>query len=174
MLGRLFFGLLLVVSLVAGYPYAALIVNRVIGTNTVVFLEADGISRSLIMGPGAPRPDWLPMLPRSVVVQAGHWLPSPGREVAGDLELLTHKGVDEVKRFYLSGLAAAGFEVHDLGFGPINAPTAAYLGIDNMLQGYRRDTRLAIGITTRSSAGLVLPARIVQIHWQTRHEPVQP
>ena len=39
MWGRLFLGLVLAVALVAGYPYAALLLNRIIGTNTVVFTE---------------------------------------------------------------------------------------------------------------------------------------
>jgi hypothetical protein len=173
MLGRAFIGLVLLVSLVAGYPYAALILNRVIGTNTVLFGEQDGVQRALIMGPDAPRPEWLPILPRSLVVQAGHWLPSPGRDIAGDVELLTHKGVEEIRRFYLDGLRAAGFEMRDIGHGPLNAATAAYLGIDNTLQGYRSDAKLAISVVTRSASGLVLPSRTVQIHWQTRDGPLQ-
>jgi hypothetical protein len=173
MRGRFFFTLLVLTALLAGYPYAALILNRVIGTNTVVFVEHDGINRSLILGPHAPRPDWLPILPRALVVQAGHWLPSPGREIAGDVELLTHKDVEEVKRFYLDQLTAAGFEMHDIGFGTLNAPIAAYLGIDNMLEGYRRDSKLGIAVTIRSPGGLILSSRLVQIHWQTRAEVAQ-
>jgi hypothetical protein len=173
MWGRAFIGFVLLVSLVAGYPYEALILNRVIGTNTVLFGEQDGLRRTLIMGPDAPRPEWLPNLPRALVVQAGHWLPSPGREVAGDVELLTHMGVDEIKRFYLEALRGAGFEMRDIGHGPLNAATAAYLGIDNTLHGYRGDARLAISVVTRSAGGLVLPSRTVQIHWQTRDGPLQ-
>jgi hypothetical protein len=166
MWGRLFLGLVLAVALVAGYPYAALIINRVIGTNTVVFTEQDGLQRTLVMGPDAPRPDWLPILPESLVVQASHWLPSPGREVAGDLELLTHKGAEEVKRFYLGALNAARFDTRDIGYGTLNAPAAAYLGIANMLESYRSDEDLTITVTTRTPDGLVFPSRTVQIHWQ--------
>jgi hypothetical protein len=166
MWGRLFLGLVLAVALVAGYPYAALIINRVIGTNTVVFTKHNGLQRTLVMGPGAPRPDRLPTLPQSLVVQGAHWLPSPGREIAGDLELLTHKGVDEIKRFYLDALNAAGFDTSDIGYGTLNAPAAAYLGIANMLEGYRSDTDLTITVTTRTLDGLIFPSRTVQIHWQ--------
>lgn len=166
MWGRLFFGLVLMVAIVSGYPYAALLLNTIIGTSTVVFNEADGTQRALIMGPDAPQPNWLPMLPRAVVVTAGHWVPSPGREIAGDVELLTHKGVDEIKTFYLQQLRAAGFDIRDLGYGTLNAPVAAYLGIDNMLQGYRNDTGVMVAVTTRSSSGLVVPSRIVQVRWQ--------
>jgi hypothetical protein len=166
MWGRLFLGLLLAVAVVAGYPYASLIVNRIIGTNTVVFTEPDGLQRTLIMGPDAPRPAWLPILPHSLIVQAGHWMPSPGREIAGDVELLTHSNVEEIKRFYLDALNSAGFDTHDAGQGTLNAPAAAYFGIANMLQGYRGDDDLTITVTTRTAAGLIVPSRTVQIHWQ--------
>ena len=174
MWGRLFISLVLAVALVAGYPYAALIINRVLGTTTVVFTERDGVQRSLIMGPDTPRPEWLPILPRSLVVQAGHWLPSPGREVAGDVELLTHKTVEDIKSFYLDRLNAVGFDMRDTGYGPLNAPVAAYLGIDNTLLGYQSATKLTISVTTRSPGGLVFPSRTVQIHWQTRDGPLVP
>ena len=40
---------------------------------------------------------------------------APGRDVAGSVELLTHKSVEEVKRYYLDELRAAGFDVRDAG-----------------------------------------------------------
>jgi hypothetical protein len=166
MWGRLFLGLVLAVALVAGYPYAALIINRVIGTNTVAFTEQDGVQRTLVMGPDAPRPGWLPILPKSLVVQASHWLPSPGREIAGDLALLTHKDTEDIKRFYLDALKAASFDTRDIGYGTLNAPAAAYLGIANMLEGYRSDEDLTITVTTGTLDGLIFPSRTVQIHWQ--------
>jgi hypothetical protein len=173
MWARVFFGIVLVVALLAGYPYAALLINRVIGTSTVVLNEQDGTQRTLIMGPDAPRPQWLPMLPRSAVVQVSHWVPSPGREVAGDVALLTHKGVDETKRFYLDALQAAGFDMQDIGYGPLNPPTAAYLGIANILQGHRNRDDLTITVTTRTADGLILPSRSIEVHWQ-RWDPSLP
>ena len=84
MRGSFLLGLLLAVTVVAGYPYAGLLLGRIIGTSTVTFSEHDGIQRTMVMGPDAPRPEWLPILPRSVVVQAAHWLaePGPGRSQA--------------------------------------------------------------------------------------------
>ena len=49
MWGRLFLGLVLAVALIAGYPYAALLFNRIIGTNTVVFTERDGTQSTLFI-----------------------------------------------------------------------------------------------------------------------------
>ena len=166
MWGRLFLGVFLVLALVAGYPYAALVLNRAIGTGTVVFTEGDSVQRTLISGPDAPRPAWLPIPPRSYIMQVGHWVPSPGRQVAGDLEILTHNSVDEIKRFYADALGAAGFDMRDMGYGPMNAPTASYLGIANTLQGHRAEDDLTITVTTRTARGFIWPSRAVQIHWQ--------
>jgi hypothetical protein len=87
-------------------------------------------------------------------------------EIAGNVELLTHKDVEAVKRFYLDAFNAAGFNTRDLGYGTLNAPLANYLGIANTPQGYRNDTDLTVTVTTRTSSGLILPSRSVQIHWQ--------
>jgi hypothetical protein len=170
-MSRLMFGLLIVVGLLAGYPYVNLVLYRMLGTTTVMMTEHDGTQRALVMGPDAPRPDWLPLLPRSVITQAGHWMPSPGREIAGDVEVLTHKGLDDIKRYYLDALGAAGFEMQDAGYGAMTPPIAAYLGVDNILLGYRRDSKLAISVTTRAPGGMMSLSRIVQIHWQTSDKP---
>lgn len=175
MWGRWIFGLLVAITLVAGYPYAALLLNLMVGTNTVVFTEADGTTRSAIMGPHAPRPDWVPIPPRSTVVHAAQWLPSPQLEDAGSMDVLTHKGADEIKRFYLGELRTAGFEMRDAGFGPnLNPLTASYLGISNMLFGWHAEKRMWIGITTRTPDGIVLPSRTVQVVWQKRDAPLFP
>ncbi len=51
MSGRLLFGLLVAVTVVAGYPYAGLVLGRMLGTSTVVFSEHDGTQRTMVMGP---------------------------------------------------------------------------------------------------------------------------
>ncbi len=70
--GRSFFVALVIVSFLAGYPYAALILNRILGTNTSTLLEHDGRHSVLTMGPNAPRPDWVPMMPRAWVITTAH------------------------------------------------------------------------------------------------------
>lgn len=166
MLGRLFVVLLLLVALVAGYPYANVIMFRVLGTHTGVLIEQNGPHRTLISGPNAPRPDWLPILPGSIIVTAAHWVPGPGREIAGSVELLTHRDVDEVKRFYMDTLTAVGFDMRDIGYGLLTPQGAAFFGIDNYLQGCRRDLNLTITVTLESKSGSILRSRTVSIHWQ--------
>ena len=164
MRGKVLRGLLIALAVVAGYPYAGLVLYRLLGTTTVAMVEHDGTPRSMIMGPAAPLPEWLPQLPRGWTVTAAHWHPSPGRPIAGGQEVLTHTSVDEVKRFYAAALAEAGFAMRDDGIGTLTPPVAAYLGIDNTLVG-TRDDGLVISVVTRSAGGLILPSRIVQINW---------
>ena len=150
---RFILSILICLAAVAGYPYAALVINRVIGTNTVVFTEHDSVQRTLISGPSAPRPEWVPVVPGAITVQAAHWQPSPGREIAGSVDLLTHKSVDEIKHFYLEALKSAGFDMRDIGYGYMNAGSAAFFGMDNQLLGYRGDTDITISVATRAPSG---------------------
>lgn len=164
MRGKLLRGILTALVVVAGYPYAGLVLNRVIGTATVAMIEHDGTPRSMVMGPAAPLPAWLPQLPRAWTVTATHWLPSPDRPIAGGHEVLTHTSVDEIKRFYAAALAEAGFVMRDDGIGTLTPPVAVYLGIDNTLVGTRADG-LVISVVTRSAGGLIFPSRLVQLNW---------
>ncbi len=163
---RLFFGILVAIAVTAGYPYAALVLFRLIGTNTVVLTEHDGVQRTLVSGPAAPRPGWVPVLPGAFTIQAAYWLPSTGREIAGSVDLLTHKSVDDIKRFYLDGLEAAGFDARDIGYGYLNAGAAAFFGVDNELLGYGGKSDLTISVTTNAPSGFLLRPRTVHIQWQ--------
>ena len=78
----------------------------------------------------------------------------------------THKGVDEIKTFYLREFVRLASIQATSGYGTLNGPAAAYLGVANILQGYRSDTGLNISVTTRTASGFILPSRTVQIHWQ--------
>lgn len=163
---RRIFIALVVLALLAGYPYASLLILRLVGTNTVVFTEHDGTRRTLISGPSAPRPAWIPELPGAIVLQAAHWLPTPDRTVAGGVDLITHGNVADIRQFYLDTLAAAGFDIRDVGTGAADARTAAFFGIDKQLLGYRADTDVTISISIDAPSGLVLRPRIVKLHWQ--------
>jgi hypothetical protein len=163
---RLFIALLITVGVVAGAPYAALLVNRVIGTNTVVFTEADGSQRTLIMGPDAAQPDWLPMMPGARLVNAHRWLPNTLAVDSGGVELAIHADVTAVKAFYTQALEQIGFTVEDDGLGPLNAATAAYLGMAGTLLAERRSTGHELTIQIRTPDGLIVARRLLQIEWR--------
>ena len=105
----LFVLFLTVLVVLVGYPYAAWVLNHMLGTHSVVMTEHDGTQRTLIMGPDAPHPEWLAVMPGALVVSAGRWLPSPSQADEGDLDILTHAGFDDIRRFYMDGLQAQGF-----------------------------------------------------------------
>jgi hypothetical protein len=81
------------------------------------------------------------------------------------LDLGTRASLDEVKRFYTEQLAAAGFEVSDLGLMGLNPMTAAYLGVDGMLSAKRPSTDDAIDVQIRTPDGII-PSQLLQIHWR--------
>ena len=162
---RFYFGLILI-SALAGYPYASLVLYRVIGTSAVVFTERNGTQRSLISGPAAPLPDWVPILPGSLTIGATYWPPTPDRPIAGGVELLTHKGVDDIKQFYLDALRGAKFDARDIGFGLLNAQNSAFFGVENELLAYRADTDVTLSVSTSTPSGLLLRPRLVKLHWQ--------
>jgi len=170
----LLFGLLAVVALLVGYPYAGWVVMHIMGTQTVVMIEHDGTRRTVVMGPGATHPDWLPVMPGGIVINAGRWLLSPSQLDEGDLEILTRAGLEDVRRFYMDNLRQQGFDMKDLGFGPLNAMTAAYFGIDGTLYGYRAATKDEVTVDIRSPSGLILQPRALEFHWRKADAPRPP
>jgi len=169
----LFVLFLTVLVVLVGYPYAGWVLNHMLGTHSVVMTEHDGTQRTLIMGPDATHPEWLAVMPGALVVSAGRWLPSPSQADEGDLDILTHAGFDDIRRFYMDGLQARGFAMKDLGTGTLSPPAAAYLGIDRMLYGYRAETGFEVSLDIASPSGFLLPSRMVQIHWRKTDHPFQ-
>jgi hypothetical protein len=163
---RAFIAVLIIVAVLAGAPYAALLINRIIGTNTVVFTEADGSRRTLIIGPDAAQPDWLPMMPGSRLVNAHRWLPNTLAVDSGGVELATQADVAAVKAFYTEALGKIGFAVEDDGLGPLNAATAAYLGMAGTLLAERRSTGHELTLQIRTPDGLIVASRLLQIEWR--------
>lgn len=170
MWGRFLIAGLILISASIGYPYAGLLINRMLGTNTVAFTDYDGSSKSFVMGPDAPRPVWLPMLPGARVITATKWLSGPGTEATGGVELLTHASPETVRDFYLRELAVAGFTMREIGMRDmgLNGPTARLLAIDGVLAGEGGPDGVRIRVSTRSAGGLIFASRIVQIDWSRR------
>ena len=163
---RFLIAALIVIAVLAGAPYAALLINRVIGTYTVIFTEADGSQRTLISGPAAAQPDWLPIMPRSLLVNAHRWLPNALAVDSGGVELATHADLAAVKEFYVQALERIGFAVEDDGLGLLNPATAAYLGIAGSLLAERRSTGHELAVQIRTPDGLIVAPRLLQIQWR--------
>jgi hypothetical protein len=143
----------------------------VLGTGTVSFAEHDGSSRSMIAGPDAPRPDWLPLMPWSLIITAAEWVPSPIQEPAGHVELLVHDDVDTIKAFYLERLRDAGFVARDIGTAPMSPELAAWFSVSGFVVGWNARTRTEVRVEIRGSDGMIFPSRAVQIHWWETDAP---
>jgi hypothetical protein len=118
---RRLIALLIVLAIAFGAPYAAALINRLMGPWSAEAVEADGRRTHMQFGQDLPRPNWVPVYPGALVVQESKIVSA--REPYGFhvLELATRASLDEVRRFYTARLAAAGFAVRDLGTWPSDA-----------------------------------------------------
>ena len=162
---RLFFLLLVVIAVMAGSPYAALMLNRVMGPWSVVAHEADGSNTTMQFSQDLPHPDWVPVPAGASIVQSSHLVSKGHPEGFDSLELAVHTSFEDTRRFYLDRLAAAGFVVDDLGTGNLNTASARYLGVAGQLFGKRDATSDRISVDIRTPDGLVVPSRLIQLHW---------
>jgi len=162
---RRLIALLIVLAIAFGAPYAAALVNRLMGPWSAEAIEADGSRTRMQFGQDLPRPDWVPVYPGALVVQASKVVSA--REPSGFhvLELATRASLDDVKRFYTARLSASGFAVRDLGTWPSDARSAAVLGLDATLFARRAATDDQIDIQVRSPEGFAT-TRLLQIHWR--------
>jgi len=165
--------LLVLVALVFGASYASAIIYHIMGPWSATAVEQDGSLTQMQFAPDLPRPAWVPVMPGAWVVQASRLVSARAPSGFHSLELGTRAALDDVKRFYMNQLTAAGFAVTDLGIAPLNPLTAAYLGIAGTLSGRRAATDDAIDIQIRTPDGLV-PSRLLQIHWRKISETPDP
>ncbi len=167
---RRFFALLAILAFVFGASYASALLYRVMGPWTAVGIEGDGSATHMAFSPDLPRPDWVPVYPGATVVQASRVTSVKMPSGFHSLDLVTRATLDDVKRFYIDRLTAAGFAVADNGLGPLNPLTAAYLGIAGSLSGRRAATDDQIEIVIRTTEGIIFPSRPLQLQWRKMSE----
>jgi hypothetical protein len=166
----LFFAFLLVVYLAFGSPYAALLLNRAMGPWDATLTHHDGsISHQYYDQDRAP-PDFIPMFPGASVVQSVLVFKNDAPSGVGLLDLAVHGSTDEVRDFYRSRLEGSGFMVEDLGTQGLNAATAAYLGVADVLFAKRPETDDSVGIQIRTEEGVIVRSRLVQVSWRKLSE----
>jgi hypothetical protein len=165
--------LLVLLALVFGASYASAIIYSLMGPWSATGLEADGSVTDMQFGPDLPRPEWVPVYPGGWVVQASRLTSARAPSGFHSLEIATRASLEDVKRFYSERLAAAGFEVTDLGIAPLNPLTAAYLGVAGTLAARRAATDDLIDIQIRTPDGLI-PSRLLQIYWRKISETPPP
>lgn len=162
---RRLYWLILVVTLMFGASYASALLNGLMGPWSAVGIEQDGSRTHMQFGQNLPRPAWVPLYPGASVVQSSRLFSAQAPSGFHSLDLATRASLDDIKRFYIAELGAAGFAVEDYGIAPLNPLTAAYLGIDATLSGKRASSDDIITVQIRTPDGLI-PSRLLQISWR--------
>lgn len=166
---RFFLGLLLV-ALLFGTPYAALILNRAMGPWNATGIERDGSTTTMQFDPDMAAADFVPIFPGASVVQSSRLVSQDAPSGVGFLELAVRASAAEVRDFYRSRLLATGFTVEDLGTMGLNAAAAAYLSIDGTLVGKRPATDDVVVIQIRGEEGILVRSRLLQLNWRKLSE----
>ena len=170
-MSRLFLHLLVVATILLGAPYAGMILYRVMGPWSAVGIEADGSRTHMEFGPDLPRPAWVPVPPDASVVQASRSVSTRWPDGFHILELASRAPVEELKAFYTAQLTGVAFDVRDIGIGPMNAATANYLGVAGMLEADRPATGDHLSIQIGTLEGVLVPSRLVKLHWYKLSNP---
>ena len=166
---RFLFSLILIAVLFCS-PYAAWLLNRVMGPWSAGLGERDGIVSQVSFDPSMPPADFVPVFPGALVVQSSRLVSQDAPSGVGFLELTVHGSAEAVRDFYQARLAAAGFTVSDLGTQGLNAAAAAYLGVDGTLVGKRPATDDVLVVQIRGEEGILIRSRLLQLNWRKLSE----
>ena len=167
---HLLFVLLLVVFVLFGAPYAALILNSVMGPWSAQAIELDGSVTQMTFDRNLPPPDFVALFPGASVVQASHVTSKEAPSGVGMMELAVHGSAEDVRDFYRARLEALGFTVSDLGTQGLNAATAAFLGVAGTLSATRAATDDVVVVQIRTEEGMIIPSRLLQLSWRKLSE----
>ncbi|HVM81605.1 MAG TPA: hypothetical protein VMU06_21465 [Stellaceae bacterium] len=163
---RRLYWLLVIVAILLGAPYAALILNRAMGAWDATAVEHDGSITYMRFDPDMPPPQFLPIYPGSHVVEASFLVSKQAPSGVGRIELAAQGSLDAVRSFYRSRLKADGFEVSDVGTPGLNAATAAYLGVDDVLVAKRTATDDYVYVQIGIEEGTIVRSRLLDLRWR--------
>jgi hypothetical protein len=167
---HLFFAFLLVIYVLFGSPYAALLLNRAMGPWDASAVHHDGSVSHQYYDQDRPPPAFVPVYPRASVVQSVLMFSTNAPSGVGLLDLAVHGSLDEVRDFYRIRLEAGGFAVEDLGTLGLNAAAADYLGVAGTLFAKRQATDDSVSVQIRTEEGVVVRSRLVQLSWRKLSE----
>jgi hypothetical protein len=166
---RFFLGLLLI-AVLFGSPYAALVLNRAVGPWSATGTEQDGSTTAFQFDPNMPPAEFVPVFPGASVVQSSRVVSQAAPSGVGFLDLAVRASAAEVRDFYRSRWEAAGFAVDDLGTMGLNPAAAAYLGLDGTLVAKRAATDDVVMMQIRGEEGVLLRSRALQLQWRKLSE----
>jgi hypothetical protein len=169
----LFLLLLLVVFLMYGSPYAALLLNRAMGSWSADAVEHDGSVTHMVFDPNLPPAEFVPIYPGASVVGSSRLVSKDAPSGVSFLELAVHGAARDVRDFYLSRLGAEGFAVDDHGTLGLNARAADFLGVAGAVSATRAATDDYIVVQISTEEGLVVRSRLVKLQWRKLSELIR-
>lgn len=156
--------LIVVLVLIVGTPVVAMLLDMAMGSWSATAIEHDGTVTSIVFDRNLPRPDWVAIPSGANIVQSSHVVNAQqGRDVRL-LSLSTRESLSEIRDLYRERLSRAGFVVTDLGTGPMNARTAAYVGVADILSATRTASGDSISVTIHTPEGL-LATTLIELKW---------
>jgi hypothetical protein len=160
------FWILLLVGLLFGSPYAAMMLFNAMGPWESTAIHTDGSLTHMRFDAGMRPPDFVPLFPGAQIVQSGRIVSEATPSGIGFLDLAARGSADEVRDFYIARLRAAGFEARELDTPGLNPMTAAYLGLAGSVIGKRPATDDVITVQIRTEEGIFVASRLLQINWR--------
>ena len=167
---RRLFLFLLLIAVLFGSPYAAFVLNRVMGPWSAGLGHQDGSVSHVYFDPGMPAPDFVPVYPGALVVQSSRLVSQDAPSGVGFLELAVHASAAEVRDFYRAELQAKGFTVDDLGTPGLNAAAARLVGTDGTMVGKRPGGDDVLLLQIGTEEGVVVRSRLLQLQWRKLSE----
>ena len=167
---RRFFLLLLLIAVLFGSPYAALVMNQAMGPWSAGLGHQDGSVSQVYFDRNMPPADFVPVFPGAAVVQSSRLVSHDAPSGVGFLELAVQASADRVRDFYRSQLEAAGFSVADLGTVGLNAAAARFIGTDGTMVGKRPATDDVLTVQIGTEEGVLVRSRMLHLIWRKLSE----
>lgn len=161
---RLLLWLIVLATLGVGTPIVAMLLDRAMGPWAATGIEHDGSTTTIAFDRNQQRPDWVALPPGASIVQASRVVNAKQRRDVYLMSLSTSARMPDIRDFYRDRLSHAGFAVTDLGTGAMNARTAAFLGVADMLSASRSTDGEQIAVTIRTPEGL-FNSTLVELKW---------
>ncbi len=175
MFGRLFITILIVLMILAvGAQFLYYGFTHIMGTRTVVMVMHNGTQKTLISGPNAPRPDWVPIMPKALLANAGYWVPNPierqSGQKSGTIDLMSFAPLEDIQYYYLSELKKLNFTTQGSPTGKFDQAFTDVLGVESTVYGYHEATKREFLATIFAPWGWPIASRSVQIKWSVRRK----
>ncbi len=144
-------------------------ISRALGPFTAQAVHHDGTVSTMYSDVTMPLPPWLTLPPGARIAAATttHFNNTP--DTGGTVDFVVPMDVDALKRFFTTTLTQQGFAVQDKGLGPIDARTAAAIGVSGELGATRARTGELVRIVLREEEGWLRKSRQVQLGWQKKN-----